>query len=157
MSRRVPPNVHNANIRFHFNGFHTRRRYQQESLCLFCGHPDSEDSIEHITMCNRLNVVLPHCWKSAGSQIVPASLWFLAEGNHKTKLLMACFIFSIYTVHNQIRHSGNTTDLKHQLYMSLSTVKLHKALRRLWELLFHNPRMLSEVFQETNPSSTNSF
>ena len=63
---------------------------------------------------------------------------------------MACFVYAVYTVHNQVRHSHNTTDLKHQLYMALSTVRLHEALRRLWDLLFHNPYMLPTALQDDN-------
>ena len=50
LSRRVPPRVQIANTRFHFNAFHTLRRYQNRQVgsCMFC--KVGEDSIEHFVL-----------------------------------------------------------------------------------------------------------
>ena len=60
LAARVPPRIHNANVRFHLNGFHTARRYQiQNSLCLFCNRPGSEDSLEHMMRCEEMQCIFP--------------------------------------------------------------------------------------------------
>ena len=136
ISRRVPPNVHNANIRFHLNGFHTARRYQQSKPCIFCKSADSEDSIEHIIVCPRVSTCINVDWKPYG-HAVPPPYWYLLEGDGKTRLSMACFVFAVYTVHNNIRHSGDTHDLHKQIYMALNLPSLAKPLRKAWEDMFH--------------------
>ena len=121
---------------FHFNAFHTARRYQKTKPCLFCRASNSEDSIEHILKCPSIGSCFATVWKARNSPI-PATYWFLLEGDGKTRLCMACFVFAVYTVHNRVRHTNNITDLRQQIYMSLNLPSLPKPLRRAWEDLFN--------------------
>ena len=73
LSRGVPARVHLANLRLHFNGWHTSARYQQRagSTCLFCSQEGSEDSLEHILVCPFIHSLLPHNLKKGAPPRLP--------------------------------------------------------------------------------------
>ena len=66
LSTEVPARVHLANVRFHCNGWHTEARYQRRlgSRCNFCQDPSSQDCIEHLLVCPRIQTFFPARMKS---------------------------------------------------------------------------------------------
>ena len=62
LGRRVPSRVHLPNIRLHYNGWLTARRYQArvDSKCVFCNDNASEDSIAHILKCEFVQSPFPN-------------------------------------------------------------------------------------------------
>ena len=130
LGTRVPPRVHSASIRLHCNGWHTARRYQQQKPCVFC--KSEEDSIEHILHCSTIQHMLPPEFKVGVPGRVPMKSFFLFELDGRQRILMSLFVFGIYTLHNQIRHSNETRELRHSLYRIISDVPLHKSIRQAW-------------------------
>ena len=132
LGKRVPPRVHQANIRLHLNGWHTKRRYQEDGCCEFCGKKGSEDSIEHFFYCSIVQDLLPAALKLGSPARAPISTFFLFGLDGKTRILMALYVFGIYTLHNKIRHSKETRELRHSLHSIISSVPLHADIRKAW-------------------------
>ena len=98
LSKPVPPIVHMSNVRLHFNGWHTHRRYQRNLPCEFCKGPSTLDCLEHYFSCRTLMEIFPvylHC-RSGGRRRVPIQSWFLLELDKPAKLVMALYIHAIY-------------------------------------------------------------
>lgn len=142
LSARVPPKVHAANVRFHFNGFHTARRYQRLGVhCLFCEDPSSEDSIEHLMVCSVVQNLLPNSLKSGVRNRVPPSYFFLLQGDDVHRVAFACIIYAVYTIHNQIRNGADKGELRHQIFRTLVDTPFNKRSQASWKQLlsWHQP------------------
>jgi hypothetical protein len=136
LSKRVPPRVHAANVRMHFNAFHTARRYQVcDSCCLLCKLPNTEDSLEHLLHCAAVHKMLPLHLKTGTPPRVPPECFFMLAGDGKQRVAFACFVYGLCTIHNEIKHSGQTRDLKHQLFRCLVDLPWKKQIRTVWEEL----------------------
>ena len=134
----VPSRVHLANVRFHFNGWHTKARYQKRSgsTCLFCQLEESEDSIEHIICCPVIQDLLPRCYKKGSPPRVPVKYFYLFGLDNKHKLAMALYVFAVYTMHNDLRHNPNRTELRQCISRIAGEVRLTGSLRNVWEEVF---------------------
>ena len=87
ISRRLPPKVHMAAVRFIFNGFHTARRYQKISPCVFCNDISTTDSIEHFVNCKEI----VHC--------IPVG--HFRDSRHKNRYFYYCLKMKITPSHMQ--------------------------------------------------------
>ena len=134
----VPSRVHLANIRLHFNGWHTQARYQQRtgSTCLFCNGRDSEDSIEHIVRCPVVQSFLPTSFKKGRPPRTPVKYFYLFGLDNKHKIAMALFIFGLYSMHNELRHNPNRTDLRQCTFRIAGEVRLSGQMKKVWEEVF---------------------
>ena len=112
LSSRVLSQVHSANLRWHYNGFHTAARYQRKGRCIFCDGEGTEDRIEHFVKCAVVQSVTPAHLKSGNPLRLPAKMFFLFGMNGKHKIAMSLFIFSLYTMQNEMRHHPDKTDFK---------------------------------------------
>ena len=65
ISKLLPPKVHVACVRFVFNSFHTAKRYQSQTPCVFCRKESSVDSIEHMLQCQMVLDCLPRNYHSS--------------------------------------------------------------------------------------------
>lgn len=137
LSRHVPPRVHTSNIRFHLNGWHTRRRYQQEGACLFCAGANTIDSIEHFVFCQVLHNVLPMRLKVEGQGHVPVTTWFLYSLGKPDTFLMALYIHAFYTVHNLYRHSADWTEIKLLIERIILDIPMRQQLRKFVKSVIH--------------------
>ena len=103
----VRPRVHAAVWRTLFNGWCTRRRFQQHGACLFQCNAHAADSIEHYVSC-RFYMDL----RSAALQLLPISdasrlqMVFHRTWSDDRLILEAVAMFSLYTTYNQIRTHG---------------------------------------------------
>ena len=134
LSKRVPPKVHNACVRWLCNGFHTGRRYQFAQPCLFCLNPDTEDSIEHFVNCPFLLGCLPFSIRNLEPRLRMNMMFFMTDSKACT-VGLALFIFSIYNTHNYLRHNLNHKDLKRLFQRSIHDCHLHPADLALWARL----------------------
>ena len=112
LSSRVPSRVHIANLRWHYNGFHTAARYQKQARCIFCDSPSTEDRIEHFVVCDVVQSLIPAYLKQGNPPRMPAKNFFLFGLDGKHKIGMSLFIFGLYTMHNEIRHHPDKTEFK---------------------------------------------
>ena len=135
LASKVPPRVHNANVRLQLNAFHTARRYQHESRCLFCNHVHSEDSLEHILVCKEIQTVFPQHLKEGSPPRLPLGYWFLQRGPPSTQILMGCIVFALYQLHNSFRHGGPKGVLKDQLFKLLVDIRFTKPPKGFWQEL----------------------
>ena len=99
--------VHLSNIRLHLNAWHTSRRYQnrRKTTCVFCQKEGTEDSIEHIFFCERVQGILPCQLKTGAPARVPVSTWMLLHVEKPEKLLMSLYVRAIHSIHNAYRHN----------------------------------------------------
>jgi len=131
ISKRLPPRVHLACVRFQFNGWHTGRRYQRrDSRCMFCKTGEAEDRIEHFIYCNAIQDLFPSSMKMHHANRVPPSHFFLQGLDGRHRLTFALILYAVYTVHNEFRHSDNHTDFKRCVMTSLLDVSVNKQIRK---------------------------
>ena len=97
LASKVPPRVHNANVRLQLNAFHTARRYQHENRCLFCNHIYSDDSLEHILVCKEIQTVFSQHLLEGSPPRLPLGYWFLQRGPPSTQILMGCIVCLLFT------------------------------------------------------------
>ena len=137
LSLHLPSRAHLANVRFHFNAWHTNRRYQRrDKLCIFCGQEGSQDSIEHIVVCQVVQACLPSSLKAGTPPSVPAKTFFLIALDDDTKVVMGVFIFALYTMHNEVRHGAGMTDFKKTIRRIMTEIYMKPRILKLWEALF---------------------
>ena len=131
ISKRLPPRVQLACVRFLFNGWHTGRRYQRrDSFCMFCGNVEAEDRIEHIIQCDAIQDLFPASLKTNHAKRVPPSHFFFYGLDGRHRLTFALMLYAIYSVHNDFRHSLNHTDFKQCVMTTLLDVQVNKQIRR---------------------------
>ena len=138
LARRVPPKVHTANVRLHFNAFHTGRRYQRRlhTHCRFCNNEKAENSIEHIIHCRAVQQLFPDSMKYGNPPRVPVWSFFLFKLDTKDRIIFALIVYAIYTVHNDFRNSNDHSDFRKCVFRVLADVKLQPAQNKiLWEVL----------------------
>ena len=141
LSKQVPARVHLVNVRLHFNGWHTECRYQRrDTLCRFCMKEDSEDRIEHFLVCEWVNSCFPPHWKEGDPPIVPTGKFFLLCLTDDEKIAMSVFIYALYTVCNELRHSCIRPELKQTLLRTMGEVYLRPSVRKVWDGIFGFPR-----------------
>ena len=148
LGRRVPSRVHLANIRLHYNGWHTARRYQRRagSACLFCNADGSEDSIEHILKCDFVHSLFPRCLKKGSPPRVPLKHFFLFGLDGKHKIAFGLMNFALYTMHNNLRHDPSKTELRQCIRRIAGEVRLKPPYQKIWEDVFGwHPRQPSRV------------
>jgi hypothetical protein len=137
LSTKVPARVHLANVRLHFNGWHTERRYQRKhSVCTFCKLHGSEDSLEHYFKCSFVNNRFPRDWKVAGSQTIEACKFVLLRLSDNEKIVMSVFNYALYNMSNFLRHVDARSDLNHTLYRIMGEVYLKPSVRKTFEDIF---------------------
>ena len=131
--RRVPPRVHIANTRFHFNGWHTRRRYQnrQDLSCMFC--KAGEDNIEHFVHCKAIQQLFPLYLRTGNPPKVPVVKFFLRGLDGRHCLTFALVIYAIYRIHNKFRHSSDHTDFKRCCLRIIADVPLRPEFVKAWK------------------------
>ena len=129
ISQRLPPKVHSAAVRFVFNGFHTAKRYQRTSPCLLCNETQTADSIEHIASCKKIRQCIPLGYYNMRDT---NRLFFLLSSHEEHTITFAMFLYAIYSVHNEIRHTGITRELKLQIGRAMHGCTLQKRDRILW-------------------------
>ena len=140
LSLQVPARVHLANVRLHFNGWHTDRRYQDKhTQCRFCRDEHSEDSLEHYMICTWVNSCFPPHWKTGSPPQVQSSRFFLLCLPQQEVITMSVFHFALYSVCNELRHCNIRSDLKHCLWRAMREVYLKPAVRKVWEETFGHP------------------
>ena len=93
---------------------------------------DSEDSIEHIVRCPKIQGLFPREFQIGGSGRVPVKSCFLFGLDGRFRILMSLFVYGIYTLHNEIRHSGETREMRHSLFRIISAVPLSKTVKQAW-------------------------
>jgi len=133
LARRVPPRVHIANTRFHFNGWHTKRRYQNraDKSCMFCKL--GEDSIEHFVHCQTVNSLLPSYLKKGNPPKVPVAHFFLRDLDGKHRIIFALIVYGIYAIHNEFRHSTDHSDFKRCVLRVIADVPLRPEFTKAWK------------------------
>ena len=138
LSRRVPARVHLANLRLHFNGWHTSARYQQRagSTCLFCSQEGSEDSLEHILVCPFIHSLSPPSFKKGAPPRLPIKHFFLFGLDGKHRIAMAVFVFALYTMHNELRHSADKSERRHCISRIAGDACARPAMRHAWRDVF---------------------
>ena len=111
LSKLVPPRVHAAVFRTIFNGWCTRRRFQQRNaasnLCVFkCGN-SAEDSLEHYCRCPVVSRVAESYLHFSYTKELGLDLWLLnsywLDGDEALRGL-AILIYGTYNAFNSIRH-----------------------------------------------------
>ena len=141
LSQQVPARVHLANVRLHFNGWHTECRYQvKNSTCRFCHDPDSEDRIEHYLKCSFVHSFFPDSWKMGQPPRVPIGKFFLFCLPDDEKVAMAIFIFGLYSICNQLRHCDIKPELHQALRRTMGEIYLKPSARNTWDGIFGFPR-----------------
>jgi len=151
LSKRVPPRVHIANVRFACNGWHTGRRYQLKIPCRYCNGLSTIDSIEHIVRCHMVQDLFPGTLKQGSPPEVPVSSFFLLGLDGKSRIAMALVVYALYTIHNELRHSSpvDPQEFRHAVYRILAEIRLCSALKAAWgEIL----QWESRGFRRCNPS-----
>jgi len=133
IARRTPPRVHIANTRFHFNGFHTLRRYQKRTdrSCMFCRK--GEDSIEHFVHCPSIHGLFPRYLKSGNPPKVPVGHFFLRDLDGRHRITFALVIYAIYRIHNEFRHSTDHSDFKRCCLRVIADVPLRPEFSKAWK------------------------
>ena len=106
LSTQIPPKVLLANVRLHLNGFHTARRYQKSKPCLFCNHPYSADSLEHILKCQKIRTLFHPSWHANFVRRL-----FLLDGEGPECITHAYVVYGIYCLHNEMRHSDTADEV----------------------------------------------
>jgi len=115
---RLPPKIHAACVSLFFNGFHTARRYQRNTPCVFCKKKGTVDSIEHITECNMVLGCIPNRYLEEDPNRINRLFFFMTNNNNLT-LSFAMFCYAVYSVHNQVRHIGITREFRQQIGRAL--------------------------------------
>ena len=118
ISKRLPPRVQIACVRFHFNGWHTGRRYQKRdsTQCLFC----------------KLAVhdLFPNALKTDAANRVPVKHFFLLGLDGRHRLTFALILYALFAVHNDFRHSKNHTDFKTRVFQTVFDTNINPSIRR---------------------------
>ena len=96
ISKRLPPRVQLACVRFQFNGWHTGRRYQRrDTPCMFCNNINAMDSIEHIIRCDAIQDLFPPSMKTNHANRVPPSHFFFYGLDGRHRLAVALMLYAI--------------------------------------------------------------
>ena len=137
IGKRLPSRVHLANVRFHFNGWHTARRYQRRhgSSCPFCKNESAEDSIEHFVYCPAVHGLFPESWKSGNPPRIPLRNLFLFGLSGEQRLAVALIMYALYSVHNEYRHSNHRHDFKNTVFRIIAEVYLQPRLKPVLNML----------------------
>ena len=119
-----------ANIRFHLNGWHTGRRYQNrdKTHCLFCKDKDADDSIEHFVHCPAIQSLFPQHMKQGPRSRVPVSSFFLRQLDGRHRLTFALLVYALYAVHNDFRNSTNHQDFARCVFHNLAEAKVRREI-----------------------------
>jgi hypothetical protein len=128
LSEYVPPRVLMSNVRVHLNGWHTKRRYQEKGVCIFCAR--EEDSLEHYFRCSSIRSVFPKRLKREPSQKVFMGYWFLFTLKKPDKILMALYIHAIYNMQNSRRHGCNVSELRLCIEMIVLDIPLRAEIQQ---------------------------
>ena len=128
LSHYVPPRVMLSNARVHLNGWHTRRRYQEKGVCLFCAR--EEDSLEHYFTCSSIRAVFPRKLRRELSQKAFVGYWFLFTLRKPDKILMALYIHAIYSMQNTIRHRHKVSELRLSIERIVLDIPLRPDIQR---------------------------
>jgi len=140
------PITHRCSVRFHCNGWHTDVRYQvKDSTCRFCSLPGCKDSIQHFVECSRVQQCFPPHLKHGSPPRVPCKTFFLMGLDEKHQIAVGIFMFALYPMNNDIRHSGNTTDFFKTICRIMREVYMKSSVLQVWEEVFstrlpHHPR-----------------
>ena len=110
----------------------------------FCDQQETVDSMEHITNCEAVLRCLPRKYLSDRTLPLNRLFFFLTRNNDYT-LTLAMFRYAIYSVHNQIIHTGITRELKGQINRAMRESTLGGKERSLWNHFI--------VFISRNPGS----
>ena len=135
LSRRVPPRVHIANVRFQFNGFHTSRRYQKHTRCLFCRQPAASDCIEHLVVCQAVQDLFPSHLKKGSPPRIPVANFFLIGHDDTHRIVFALVIYALYTLHNEFRHTSD----RHEFRRRIHHIMHDASSSRDWEKVLLGP------------------
>ena len=132
ISKRLPPRVQIACVRFLFNGWHTGRRYQKRdsTRCLFCSMNNAEHSIEHLVYCPAVHDLFPDSLKTDSAHRVPLTSFFLIGLDGRHRLTFALILYALYGVHNDFRHSRNHKDFKLCVFQVLFDTDMNQQVRR---------------------------
>jgi hypothetical protein len=138
LGKRVPSRVHLANIRLHYNGWHTARRYQRRagSICAFCNAATSEDSIQHILKCEFVHNLSPNYLKKGSPPHIPVKYVFLFGLDGKHKIAFGLMVFALYTMHNELRHRPTRIELRQCIMRIAGEIHLQPSHRNMWEEVF---------------------
>ena len=134
----LPSWVHLANVRFHFNGWHTERRYQRRSrsTCTFCQGDGSEDSIEHLLHCSVVQAFLPQSFKKGYPPHTPVKYFCLFGIDNTHRIAMTLFICALYSMHHELRHNPCHMELRQCIFRIAAEVRLSAPLRNVWDEVF---------------------
>ena len=89
------------------------------------------DSIEHITECDMVLGCIPNSYLEENPIKINRLFFFMTNNNNLT-LSFAMFCYAIYSVHNQVRHTGITREFKQQIGRALHDSTLRRNERSLW-------------------------
>ena len=133
LARRVPPRVHIANVCFHFNEFHTQRRYRNRigGSCMFC--KSGKDSIEHIVHCQMVHSMFPSYLKKGRPPKVRVANFFLRDVDGKHRIVFALVVYAIYSIHNEYRHSKDHSDFRRCCLCVIADVPLRPEFSKVWK------------------------
>ena len=133
MSKRLPPRVQIACVRFQLNGWHTGRRYQNRATthCQFCSNLDAQDSIEHFVHCPKVHDLFPQALRTDARSKIPIKHFFLFGLDGKHRLTYALLLYALYAVHNDIRHSTDNTDFKLCVRQHILESGVHASIRQV--------------------------
>ena len=140
LSTRVPSRVHLANVRLHFNGWHSERRYQvRDSTCRLCRKEGCEDSLEHFLVCDFVHGCFPDSWKSGVPGRIAVGRFFLLGMPEEDMIVMSIFLFALYSVCNELRHCNIHSELKHSLWRAMGEIYLRPRTKQAWCRIFGPP------------------
>ena len=98
------------------------------------------DSIEHYVGCAWVNSFFPQHIKVGSPPQVPKPVFFLVGLGDNEKIAVSIFNYALYTMCNELRHSGDRTDLKLTLKHVMGEIYMKPAARQVWEDFFGFPR-----------------
>ena len=137
LSSQVPARAQLVNVRMHYNGWHTDKRYQRKgSVCRLCALDDTEDSIEHTIQCKWVCSFFPDHLKSGSPPKLAESILFLFGLSDECKIAASIFNYALYTVGNELRHSGDTRDIKLMLKRIMGEIYMKPSVLQAWESMF---------------------
>jgi len=140
LSMQVPSRVHLANVRLHFNGWHTDCRYQRrDSLCRFCEGAGTEDRVEHFLECDFVHNCFPAHWKPGSTSHIPVERFFLLRMPEEDMIVMSVFNYALYTICNEIRHCNIHPELKQALWRTMGGIYLKPRAKQAWLRIFGPP------------------
>ena len=116
LSRLVPPRIHTANIRLHFN--------------MMCNNERTIDRLEHLFYCEGAKGIFPSHWKACGERI--ARCFFLHHDSENDLILGAILIYGLYAYHCYTRHGPSAPDAKEAIFRIISTDGLHGRAASIW-------------------------